>query len=66
MQVGSGISYTISIVGVNGDLKGEWVYNPEDFYVQDGNIIPLHAGSCRIVYKVNGIEFLDRTITVKQ
>lgn len=65
MQVGSGSSYTISIAGVNEDLKGEWVYKPEDFYVQDGNIIPKHAGSCKIVYKVNGIDFLDRTITVK-
>lgn len=66
MQVGSGSNYTISIVGVNNDLMGEWVYNPEDFYVQDGNIIPRHAGSCRIAYKVNGIDFLERFITVKQ
>lgn len=66
MQVSSGANYTLSIKGVTEDLHGEWVYDPQDFYIQDGNIIPLHAGSCRIVYKVNGIEFLDRTITVKQ
>lgn len=66
MQVSSGANYTLSIKGVTEDLHGEWVYDSQDFYIQDDNIIPRHAGSCRIVYKVNGIEFLDRTITVKQ
>ena len=66
MQVSSGANYTLSIKGVTEDLHGEWVYDPQYFYIQDDNIIPLHAGSCRIVYKVNGIEFLDKTITVKQ
>lgn len=66
MQVSSGANYTLSIKGVTEDLHGEWVYDPQDFYIQDGNIIPRRAGSCRIVYKVNGIDFLERTITVKQ
>lgn len=65
MQVGSGRSYTISVVNVNEDLIGEWDYKTEDFYVQNDNIIPRRAGSCRIAYKVNGIEFLNRTLTVK-
>ena len=66
MRVSSGANYTLSIKGVTEDLHGEWVYDPRDFYIQDDNIIPRHAGRCSIVYKVNGIEFLDRTITVKQ
>lgn len=66
MQVSSGANYTLSIKGVTEDLQGEWVYDPQDFYIQDGNIIPRRAGNCRIVYKVNGIDFLERTITVKQ
>lgn len=65
MRVSSGSSYTISIVGANEELKGEWDYNPDEFYIQDGNIIPKRAGKCRIVYKVNGIDFLDKTINVK-
>lgn len=65
MKVSSGVNYTISIKGTTEDLHGEWVYNPNDFYIQDSNIIPKRAGSCRIVYKVNGIDFLDKTINVK-
>ena len=65
MQVSSEANYTLSIIGVTEDLHGEWVYDPQDFYIQDDNIIPIRAGICRIVYKVNGIEFLDKTITVK-
>lgn len=66
MQLSSGSNYSISIVGVNEDLKGEWGYNPEDFHIYDGNIIPKRAGDCYISYKVNGIVFLDRTIKVMQ
>lgn len=66
MQVSSGNNYNVKIVGVDEDLKGEWDCNPEDFYVHDGNLIPKRAGNCKIVYKVNGIKFLERTITVKQ
>lgn len=62
MQVNSGSRYKISIVGVNGNLNGEW--SSEDFEFQNGYIIPKRTGKCRIVYKVNGVDFLDRTITV--
>lgn len=66
MQVRSRRNYNVKIVGVDKDLKGEWGYDPEDFYVHDGNLIPKRAGKCKIVYKVNGINFLERIITVKQ
>lgn len=66
MQYGSGSNYNVKIVGVDEDLEGEWDYDLKDFYVQDDNLIPMRAGSCRIAYKVNGIKFLERTITVKQ
>lgn len=65
MQVSSGSNYNISIVGADENLKGEWIYDPKDFYIHDGNLIPQRAGSCKIIYKVNGIEFLNRIITVK-
>lgn len=66
MQVGSKTNYVLSIQGVPEELKGEWVCDPKDFEIQDNKIIPKRAGRCTITYKVNGVEFLTKEITVKQ
>ena len=66
MQVGSKTNYTLSIQGVSEELKGEWGYDSKDFEIQENKIIPKRAGFCTITYKVNGVEFLTKRITVKQ
>lgn len=66
MQVGSKTNYVLSIQGVPEELKGEWVCDSKDFDIQDNKIIPKRAGRCTITYKVNGVEFLTKEITVKQ
>lgn len=67
MRVSSGIKYTISLVEGDKelDLKGEWDCKPEDFHIYENNIIPKREGSLRIVYKVNGMEFVDKIVNVK-
>lgn len=60
----AGFSYKVSLLNVEGDLKGEWVSN--DFDIYNEQVTPKKDGSCTLLYIVNGDTLVTRTISVKR
>lgn len=60
----AGFSYKVSLLNVEGDLKGEWVSN--DFDIYNEQVTPKKDGPCTLLYIVNGDTLVTRTISVKR
>ncbi|MDY3063194.1 MAG: hypothetical protein SOW56_04095, partial [Bacteroidaceae bacterium] len=58
--------YKVSLKNVEDYYNYGGIWESEDFVVHDNIIRPKHSGDCTIVFVINGVEVISRTINVKE